>query len=124
MTDKKKKSNFGKNGIVPPSKTRVASFQLVKPFARKLASDNLVSTIFFPFTALQQRKQNHQLHHNESMRTMKPRCLKKPVFRLSLAKGTRRKGIMLGLERFIRQILALFLAKDILQSTIFRTMCS
>ena len=41
---------------------------------------------------------------------MKPRCLKKPV-RLSLAKGTRREGIMLCSERFIGKIIDLFMAE-------------
>ena len=35
----------------------------------------------------------------------------KPVFRLSLVKGTRRKGIMLRLERFNRKILDFFMAE-------------
>ena len=108
------------------TKTQVASFQSVKPLRRKIASNNLVSPVFYSFTELQQRKQkeNHQLHHNESMRNDETKMLEKTsVFRLSFAKGTRGKGIMFWLERFIRQILDSSWLKDILQSTIFRTMC-
>ena len=54
----------------------------MKPFTRKLASDNLVSLIFFPFTALQQRKQNHQLHHNESIRNNETKMLEKTCFQV------------------------------------------
>ena len=54
--------------------------QLVKPFTRKLASDNLMSPIFSPFPALQQRKQSHQLHHNESMRNDETKMLEKTCF--------------------------------------------
>ena len=59
-------------------------FQLVKPFTRKLASDNLVSPIFSPFTALQlkSRKQDHQLHYNESMGNDETKMLEKTCFQV------------------------------------------
>ena len=64
------------------TKIQVASFQLVKPFTRKLDSDNLVSPIFFPFTSLQQRKQKAESSRiiKNPWETMKQRCLKKTLF--------------------------------------------
>ena len=108
----------------------VASFQLVKPFIRKLASDNLVSPIPPPpslqLCNKESGKQHHQLHHNKSMRNDESKMLEKTttVFRLNLAKGTRRKGITLWLERLSGKSLISLWLKDILQSSIFRTMCS
>ena len=57
---------------------------VVKSFTRKLASDNLVSPIFFPFKLCnkESRKHNHQLHRNESMRNDETKMLEKSCFQV------------------------------------------
>ncbi len=76
------------------TKTRVAFFQIVKPFTRKLASDNLVSPIFFPLQVCnkESRKQNHQLHHNESMKNDENKLREKTCFQVEHCQRNEEEG--------------------------------
>ena len=86
---------------------------IVKPFTRKLASDNLASPSFslLLFCNKESRKQNHKLHNNESMRNDETKMLEKTFFKVEPCQRNEGQGIMLRLERFIRQILDLLMAE-------------